>query len=277
MKDDFALLARRPRARAAGNRACSRQLPHGELLTPPATAPDAASADPTRNRLLAALSPDDLSRLHPHLEPASLGLGEAPTEPGQPIAHVLFPGAGIMSLLAVAPDKQRRIEAGMVGREGMVGLPVVLGTGVELHETVVQANGRGWRLPSDVLRRAMADSSALHGVLLRYVQAFMAQTAHTLLANTTRRIDERLARWLLMTRDRLDGDELPLTQPFLSNMLGANRPGVTLAVRALEDAGLVRHARSRITVLDRAGLEAAAGGSYGAPEAEYARLFGPPC
>ena len=164
----------------------------------------------------------------------------------------------------------------MVGREGMVGLPVVLGTDAELLETLVQADMQGWRLPSDVLRRVMADSPALHGVLLRYVQAFMAQTTHTLLASTTHRLDERLARWLLMCRDRLDGDDLPLTQPFLSNMLGANRPGITLAVRSLAAAGLVRHARGRITVLDRAGLEAAAGGSYGMPEAEYVRLFGPP-
>ena len=96
-----------------------------------------------------------------------------------------------------------------------------------------------------------------------------------LLASTAHRMDERLARWLLMTRDRLDRDELPLTQPFLSNMLGANRPGITLAVHALAAAGLVRHVRGRIAVLDRMGLEAAAGGSYGMPEAEYARLFGP--
>ena len=243
---------------------------------PPAIAPGAASTDPTRNRLLAALAPDDLSRLRPHLEPVPLGLGEAPAEPGRPIAHVLFPEAGIVSVLAVAPDKRRRIEAGMIGREGMVGLPVVLGIDAELHETLVQADMRGWWLPSNVLRRAMADSPALHGVLLRYVQTFMAQATHTLLANTTQRMDARLARWLLMTRDRLDGDDLPLTQPFLSNMLGANRPGMTLVVRALGAAGLIRHARGQITVLDRVGLEAAAGGSYGAPEAEYARLFGPP-
>ncbi len=242
---------------------------------PPATAPGAASADPIRNRLLAVLAPDDLARLRPHLEPAALSLGETPTEPGRPIAHVLFPEAGIVSMLAVAPDKRRRIEAGMIGREGMVGLPVVLGTDDELHETLVQGDMRGWRLRSDVLHRAMAKSPALHGVLLRYVQTFMAQTAHTLLANTTRRMDERLARWLLMTRDRLDGDDLPITQPFLSRMLGANRPGITLALRKLGAAGLIRNARGRITVLDRAGLEAAAGGSYGAPEAEYARLFGP--
>ena len=242
---------------------------------PSSTTPGVASTVPIRNHLLAILAPDDLSRLRPHLEPVALSLGEAPTEPGRPITHVLFPEAGIVSLLAVAPDKRRRIEAGMVGREGMVGLPVVLGADAELHETVVQADMQGWRLPSNALRRAMAESPALHGVLLRYVQAFMAQTAHTLLANTTRRMDARLARWLLMTRDRLDGDDLPFTHPFLSNMLGANRPGVTLAVRALEAAGLIRHARGRITVLNRAGLEAAAGGSYGAPEAEYARLFGP--
>ncbi len=242
---------------------------------PPDTASGARSTVPIRNRLLAILAPDDLARLRPHLEPVALGLGEAPTEPGRPVAHVLFPEAGIVSLLAVAPDKRRRIEAGMIGREGMVGLPVVLGADAELHETVVQADVQGWRLPSDALRRAMADSPALHGVLLRYVQTFMAQTAHTLLANNTRRLDERLARWLLMSRDRLDGDELLFTRPFLSNMLGANRPGVALAIRALARAGLIRHTRGRITVLDRAGLEAAAGGSYGVPEAEYARLFGP--
>ena len=242
---------------------------------PPATAPGAASTVPIRNRLLAVLAPDDLARLRPHLEPVALRLGEAPTEPGRPVAHVLFPEAGIVSLLAVAPGRRRRIEAGMIGREGMVGLPVVLGADAELHETVVQADMQGWGLPSDALRRAMADSPALRGVLLRFVQAFMAQTAHTLLANNTRRMDARLARWLLMTRDRLDGDELLFTQPFLSNMLGANRPGVTLAIRALAGAGLIRHARGRITVLNRAGLEAAAGGSYGVPEAEYTRLFGP--
>ena len=242
----------------------------------PATAPGGASTSLIRNRLLAAFAPDDLRRLRPHLEPVALSLGEVPTEPGRPAARVLFPETGIVSLLAFSPDKRRRVEAGMIGREGMVGLPVVLGTDAGMLETLVQADVRGWWLPSDVLRQAMADSPALHGVLLRYVQTFMAQATHTLLANTTQRMDARLARWLLMTRDRLDGDDLPLTQPFLSNMIGANRPGMTLVVRALGAAGLIRHARGQITVLDRVGLEAAAGGSYGAPEAEYARLFGPP-
>ena len=150
-----------------------------------------------------------------------------------------------------------------------------LGTDVCPHETLVQADLHGARVPADALRRAMADSPALHGVLLRYVQALATQTAHTALANTAHRIDQRLARWLLMCHDRLDGDELPLTQLFLSRMLASNRLGVTGAVRALKAAGLIGHARGRITVLNRAGLEVAAGGSYGTPEAEYARLFGP--
>lgn len=230
---------------------------------------------PPRNHLLAALMPKDLARLHPHLEPVALALGEMPGKPGCLVTHVLFPEAGIVSVLAVSPDGRRRIEVGLVGREGLVGFPVVLGTDAELHETLVQADMQGWRLPSDKLRRAMAKSPALHGVLLRYVQAFMSQTAHTLLANAAYRMDQRLARWLLMCDDRVDENELPLTQLFLSRMLGVNRPGVTAAVRALKDAGLIGHARSRITVLDRAELEVVAGGSYGAPEAEYARLFGP--
>ena len=228
----------------------------------------------SRNRLLAALAPEDLARLRPHLQPVALVLGEVLGKPGCPVTHVLFPEAGMVSLLAVSLSRQQRVEIGLIGREGLVGSPVVLGTDVCPHETLVQADLHGARVPADKLRRAMADSSALHGVLLRYVQALATQTAHTALANAAHRLDQRLARWLLMCCDRLDGDELPLTQLLLSRMLGTNRPGVNGAVRALKDAGLIGHARSRITVLDRAGLEAAAGGSYGAPEAEHARLFG---
>lgn len=239
------------------------------------TAQPAVLPSPLRNYLLAALLPGDLARLRPHLEPVALVLGEVLGEAGQLVTHVLFPDAGIVSVIAVSLDKQRRIEVGLIGREGLVGSPVVLGTDLCPHETLVQADLQGVRVLADELRRAMADSPALHGVLLRYVQVFATQTAHTALANAAHRMDQRLARWLLMCRDRLDGDELPLTQLFLSRMLGANRPGVTEAVRALANAGLIGHARGRITVLDRIGLETAAGGSYGAPEAEYVRLFGP--
>ena len=168
-----------------------------------------------------------------------------------------------MSLLA-APGQQCRVEADVVGREGMVGLPVVLGADAELHELPVQADMQGRRLPSDALRRVMADSPALCGALLRRIRAFVA--------NTVRRLDERLARWLQTCRDRLDGNDLPLTQRFLWRMLGANRPGATLALRSLKNAGLIGRSRGRVTVPDRAGLEAAADKSHEAPEAEYARL-----
>lgn len=120
----------------------------------------------------------------------------------------------------------------------------------------------------------MSESPGLTRVLLRYAQVFATQTAHTAFANTKHRLDERLARWLLMCHDRLDGDKLPVTQVFLSHMLGANRPGVTLAVCALARAGLISNSRSKITVLDRVRLKVAANGSYGVPETEYARLFG---
>lgn len=239
------------------------------------TAQPAVLPSPLRNYLLAALLPDDLARLRPHLEPMAQVLGEMLGKAGHLVTHVLFPDAGIVSVIAVSPDGQRRIEVGLIGREGLVGSPVVLGTDLCPHETLVQADLQGVRVLADELRQAMADSPAMHGVLLRYVQAFATQTAHTALANAAHRMDQRLARWLLMCRDRLNGDELPITQLFLSRMLGANRPGVTEAVRSLANAGLIGHARGRITVLDRAGLEAAAGGSYGAPEAEYVRLFGP--
>lgn len=232
------------------------------------------STSPPHNRLLAALAPEDLARLCPHLQPVALILGEVLGKPGRRITHALFPEAGMVSLIAVSPSGQQRIEVGVIGREGLVGSPVVLGTDVCLHETLAQADLHGVQVPADALRRAMADSPALHRVLLRYVQALSTQTAHTALANAAHRLDQRLARWLLMAHDRLGGDELLVTQPMLSRMLGANRPGVTEAVRALKDAGLIGHTRGRVTVLDRAGLEGAAGGSYGAPETEYARLFG---
>ena len=126
---------------------------------------DAVSTNPIRNPLLAALAPHGLARLRPHLEPAAMSLGKVLTEPGRPIVHVLFPEADGVSVLAVASDKGCHVEAGVIGRGGVVGLPVVLGADAELHETLVQADMQGWRLQSDVLRRVMANSPALRGVL----------------------------------------------------------------------------------------------------------------
>jgi CRP-like cAMP-binding protein len=169
----------------------------------------------------------------------------------------------------MAPD-----EVGLIGREGMSGLTIVLGNHSSPHSTYMQAEGQGQRLRTTELRKAMQESPSLQASLLRYVQVFMVQTAHTAIANARAKLDERLARWILMADDRLDGASLPLTHEFLSLMLGVRRAGVTETIHALETLNLIKAARGEITVLDRKGVERKAGTSYGVPEAEYRRLIG---
>ena len=144
----------------------------------------------------------------------------------------------------------------------MTGLAVVLGTIGPQHETFIQAAGTGLRISAANLREADERSITLHRAMLRYVNAFLQQTTTTALANGRSKIEERLARWLLMADDRVDGDELPLTHEFLGMMLGTHRPGVTIAVQALEKEGLIAARRSNITILDRRGLEKRSNGTY---------------
>ena len=155
----------------------------------------------------------------------------------------------------------------------MTGTPVLLGTDRTPHECFIQTPGASLRIRADGLRRAMATSASLHQHLLRFVQALTVQIGQTALSNGSHRIEERLARWLLMCHDRLDGDELSTTHEFLSLMLGVRRAGVTVALQALEDRGLIATKRGQVTVRDRAKLEAMAGDRYGVPEAEYTRLI----
>jgi CRP-like cAMP-binding protein len=226
----------------------------------------------TRNRLLFALNRDDFDLLQPDLEPVALELRQWLIEAGEPIQQVYFPEHGIVSILA--DTSQGRIEVGLIGPEGMAGLPVVLGIERSPHGYMVQAAGEALRIPAQDLRTALRQSSSLQAGFLRYAYALMVQTAQTAYANAGFTIEARLARWILMTDDRLEGDELPLTHDFLSMMLGVHRPGVTLAVQSLEGNRMIRAARGRLTVLDRSGLEAVAGTAYGVPEAEYAMVMG---
>jgi CRP-like cAMP-binding protein len=228
-----------------------------------------------RNRLLLGLCVEDFSLLQPQLEPVPLPVGTRLIEPNTPIQHVYFPDAGIASVVASTPQG-RRIEVGIIGREGLTGLPVLLGTDRTPHACFVQTPGAGWRIQVDDLRRALAASAALHQHLLRFVQAFMVQMGQTALANACHVLEQRLARWLLMCHDRVDGDELATTHEFLSLMLGVRRAGVTVALQALEERGLIATKRGQVTVLNRAGLEGVAGDSYGLCEAEYERLMGVP-
>ncbi len=227
-----------------------------------------------RNRLLAAMAPDDFALLQPHLERVPLTLREVPIQAGEPIEHVYFIERGIVSVLA--DDAGERIEVGMVGPEGLVGVPVVLGVDRSAHSLLVQAEGEAVRLPAQALRTAMGRSASLSALLTRFVHCFMVLLSQTAYANASHTLEGRLARWILMNQDRLGDEELPLTHEFMALMLGVRRPGVTMTLHVLEGNGLIRARRGRVTVLDRERLEELADTAYGLPEAEYARVMGQP-
>jgi CRP-like cAMP-binding protein len=231
------------------------------------------SDPPFRNDLLNHLAPADLDLLRPHFERSELGVRRRLADAGRPIEHVYFLETGIASI-TTGIRHEPPIEVGIVGREGVVNVPVLLGTDRSPTDSFMQVGGTGLALSAARLRAAIDLSSGLNRALLRYAQAFMVQTAATVLANGRATVLERLARWLIMAQDRLDGDELPLTHEFLSMMLGVRRPGVTVALRELEGRALVRRGRVSIAVLDRDGLVEVANGYYGTPEAELRRLFG---
>ena len=227
----------------------------------------------SRNRLLAVLSNADSDLLTPSLEMIGLDARQILETPSDPIAYVYFVESGLVSVVGTTqPD--HRIEVGMVGYEGMTGLCIVLGDDRSANETVVQSAGSAMRLPTRILRELMEESRSLTATLLRYVNVFMVQGSQTALANGRGRLDERLARWLLMWHDRVLADELIITHEFLAVLLGVRRQGVTVALHELEGKGLIRSTRSHVRVLDRDGLQQAANGFYGIPEAEYDRAIG---
>ncbi len=244
---------------------------HSAARWEPACAADAARR--SRNRILAALPDDRLARLAPHLEPVVLTPKMVLERPGEITEHAYLPSAGVISMVVVGADGQR-VEASLFGREGMSGLSVALGSDRPFHEVVVQMPGHGHRIEAGVLRDALRAEAGLREAVLRYAQAVLAQVSHAALANARHSIEARLARWLLMCHDRVDGDALDVTHELLSVVLGVRRAGVTVAVHMLEGRGLIRATRGRIRILDRAGLEAAAHGIYGAPEADHAGLAG---
>ncbi len=227
------------------------------------------------NRLLATLPQPELELLRPSLEAVPLLPRAVLDPPGTPISYLYFVNRGLISIVgAVAPD--RRIEVGMVGYEGMTGLDAVLGDETSPNETLVQSRGTALRISTADLRRVMKASPALTALLLHYVRVFLVQTSQTALANGRGRIDQRLARWLLMWDDRVFGADATITHDFLAVLLGVQRPGVTVALHVLEGKRLIRSTRSHVEILDRAGLQCAANGYYGVPEAEYERSISPP-
>ena len=205
------------------------------------------------NRVLLRLSRSDFRLLEPHLEAVDLPLRKQLAARNKRVQQVYFPESGFASVVS---DGGRPIELGIIGREGMTGLSIVMGNNDPAsHETYMQLAGSGQRLAADKLRGAIEASRTLHSVMLNVAHAFMVQTTQTALANGRSKIEERLARWLLMAQDRVDGNELRLTHEFLAIMLGVQRPGVTIALQALERTGLIGHRRGAITILDRDALQ----------------------
>ncbi|MEA2825151.1 MAG: hypothetical protein QOF03_1633 [Alphaproteobacteria bacterium] len=228
-------------------------------------------AGSSRNLLISALTPPDYGLLEPHLEKVEVALRQTFEEENKPIEHVYFPEDGIVSI--VAKSRHEQAEAAIVGREGMTGIPVVLGNDRWVNDTYVQVEGHGLRMMANDLRPALAKSASLRAVLLAFTQAFVVQTTQTALANARGNVEGRLARWLLMAHDRLAGNELSLTHEFLALMLGIRRAGVTTTLQKLESDGLVVAKRGLIVIEDRAGLIGLAGHLYGVAEAEYRRLI----
>jgi CRP-like cAMP-binding protein len=209
----------------------------------------------------------------PNLKTVTLGLRKSLEKPNKRIDTVYFPECGFASVVAVQSDG-KQVEVGLIGREEMTGLPIVLGNHRSPHATYIQAGGSGKRIPSTDLRKATRTSQSLRDSLSKYVQVFGVQTTHTAICNAQSRIDRRLARWLLMAHDRIGDDTLSLTHEFLSVMLAVRRAGVTEALNALRKQGLISYQRGHIMMRNRKGLERMAGGTYGVPEAEYRRLIG---
>ncbi|EIZ86206.1 MULTISPECIES: Crp/Fnr family transcriptional regulator [Methylobacterium] len=232
---------------------------------------DRPKQDGVRNRLLRLMPPEDFARLAPALETVSVPLRELLILPLQPITHAHFIEEGIVSL--VADTVEGRIEIGVIGYEGMCGAPLVLGADRTPHTALVQSDLVALRLPATILQAALDESAPLRSLLGRYVQSLIVQVGHTVYANTDLTIEARLARWILMTHDRLQKDELILTHEFLAMMLGVRRPGVTTATHVLEGSGMIKARRGRIIVTDRDKLEDLAGDAYGPAEAEYERLL----
>ena len=237
--------------------------------------PQAAGSE-QRNRILDALSSSDFALLQPHLEPVRLKFRQQLEWADRKVADVYFPESGVASVLVSSGCGHRQTEVAVVGREGMTGLPVVLGADRSPYDVLIQIEGDGQRISADNVRAAMDQSATLLACFLRFANVFLVQCAHTALANAHAKLEERLARWLVMAQDRIEGDQLMLTHDFLALMLGTRRAGVTIALRRFERKGVIRTARGAVTLKDRKGLEACAKGLYGRPEAEFQRVFGSP-
>ncbi len=226
----------------------------------------------TGNRLLEALPAEVMSRLQGALEPVRLALGQVIYEPDESLSHVYFPTTSIVSLLYTM-ENGTSAEMGIVGRDGIVGIAVFMGGDTTPNRAVVQSAGEAFRLESKIFRNEIRRVTELHRLLLLYTQALLTQMSQTAVCNRLHSVEQQLCRWLLLSHDRLESDELVMTQELIANMLGVRREGVSVAAHRLQEAGLIRYRRGRIKIVDRAGLERAVCECYQVVKRECDRLL----
>lgn len=229
------------------------------------------SAGFSNNRILNILSDEDFQSLRWSLEEIVMPQGFVMARAEGLIDYVYFPSAGFGSVMVVG-ENGRRVEAGMFGREGFSPLAAAVGDDRSIYEIVTQAQGAGHRVPITAFCKAVEASPTFAAALARFIHVFASQVAYTALSNATDHVDRRLARWILMGHDRIDGDAIHITHDYIAVTLGIRRPGVTTSIHVLEGLHLIKSERGVITVVDRARLRAYAGSSYGRPEEEYERI-----
>jgi CRP-like cAMP-binding protein len=224
-----------------------------------------------KNEILIALPPDEYERLSSHMEHVQLPHGQVLIEHGEPIRDVYFPNDALISLVTQLADGST-VEAGVAGREGMAGLPVVLGADSTPMQSVVQIPGTAVKIKAQVIRDAFNHGGALQSRLLRYAHALFIEASQSAACNAHHHLEERLARWLLTSSDGVESNNLPLTQEFIATMMGVRRAGVTCAALTLRESGLINYNRGDIQILDRDGLEAAACECYRAIKDQFKSL-----
>jgi CRP-like cAMP-binding protein len=232
----------------------------------------ASFTDPRQNLLLAALPEPEWQRWVPQLEPVVMPLGQVLYESGATLSHVYFPTTAIVSLLYVM-ENGASAEIAVVGNEGIVGISLFMGGESTSSRAVVQSAGQGFRLKAQMMNSEFNRAGPVLHLLLRYTQALITQMAQTAVCNRHHSLDQQLCRWLLLSLDRLQDSELIMTQELIANMLGVRREGVTEGALKLQTDGLIRYARGRISVLDRAGLEKRTCECYAVVKKEYDRLL----
>jgi CRP-like cAMP-binding protein len=228
--------------------------------------------DPRKNELLAALPESELQRWQPHLEYVEMRLGEVLYESGGTLAHAYFPTTAIVSLLYVSQNGASA-EIAVVGYEGILGVSLFMGGGSTPSRAVVQSAGHGFRLKAQPMKDEFDRAGPVLHLLLRYTQALITQMSQTAVCNRHHSLDQQLCRWLLLSLDRLRGNQLDMTQERIGNMLGVRRQGVAESALTLQQAGLIRYSRGHITVLDRRGLEKRCCECYAVVKREYDRLL----